>query len=97
MAANKPNATPKATKRPADYTKLADETELIRDGLASRVTKIDQHIAELLADVPHRAAIMQSVERRQNWAAQLYEVQARLDRYVGLRDRDASEGETPDA
>lgn len=89
MPTTKPNAKPKAPKRPADYAKLAGETELIRDGLSARVAKIDQHVAELLADVPHREAIMQSVNRRQNWAAQLYEVEARLARYVGLRDRSA--------
>lgn len=80
---------PRAPKAPANYAKLADETELIRDGLTNRVDKVKAHIAEMLRNVPERAAIMQAFERQANWAAQLYDVQARLDRYIALRDRPA--------
>lgn len=78
----------KTPKRPADYAKLADETELIRDGLKSHVDAAKAQLNELLKDVPKRAAIVQIMERHANRAAQLYEVQARLDRYVALRDRE---------
>lgn len=81
------------TKAPANYAKLADETELIRDGLASRITSIKGHLNKLLKDVPERAAIMQSFERYAAWMAQHAEVQSRLDRYIALRDRPASEAD----
>lgn len=91
MAKTTSNATPRAPKRPADYIKLADEAELVRDGLKSRVDRLKAHIANMLKDVPERAAIMQSFERQAHWQAQLYDVQARLDRYIALRDRPADE------
>lgn len=97
MPATKPKATPAKPKKPANYVKLADETELIRDGLQAKVDKVKAHIADMLKDVPERAAIMQSFERQANWQAQLYDVQARLDRYIGLRDRPADEVQTSDS
>lgn len=81
------------TKAPANYEKLADETELIRDGLDKRIHDIKGHLNGMLKDVPERAAIMQSFERLANWEAQRYDVQARLDRYIALRDRKPVEGE----
>lgn len=88
MAKTKSTSAPRAPKAPANYVKLAADTELVLDGLTARCEKTAAHLAELLADVPHSEAIMQSFRHLANWEAQRYEVQARYERYVSLRDRD---------
>lgn len=82
-------AKTQSTKAPANYAKLADETELIRDGLKSRVEGTRAMLNKHLKDIPERAAIMQTFERHAAWAAQLADVEQRLARYVSLRDRPA--------
>lgn len=85
------------TKAPANYAKLADETELIRDGLKSRIDGAKALLNKHMKDVPERAAIMQTFERYAGWIAQHAEVQARLDRYIALRDRPAEQPAKTDA
>lgn len=83
------NATAAKPKKPADYAKLADETELILDGLRARDDRLKAHLNTMLKAVPERAAIMLSFERFAVNKAQLVDVQARRDRYIALRDRPA--------
>lgn len=74
-------------KANADYTRLADEAELLHDGLSLRVKRTTDELKRLLADVPNRAAIMQAFDRHAVNVANQREVAARLARYVALRDR----------
>lgn len=84
-------------KAPANYAKLADDTELTVLGLEAKVAQIKRHMNTLLKDVPERAAIVQAAERMGSWAYQLTEARMRFDRYVALRDRPAGDesGDTP--
>lgn len=83
-------ATTTKTKAPANYRKLAEETELIKFGLEAKVAQVKANLNRMLKDVPERAAIMVSFERLAHWQCSLTEVTERYDRYVSLRDRDVS-------
>lgn len=74
-------------KANADYTRLADEAELLYDGIKARTAKTAKEITRLLADVPNRDAIMQVFQRHAYNVATEKDIKARLDRYVALRDR----------
>lgn len=78
-------------KANANYAKLADETELLLDGIRARTLRTAVEIKRLLKDVPESAAIMQVFERHAHNVATEREIGERYDRYVALRDapRDA--------
>lgn len=89
-------AKTRAPKRPADYAKLADETELLLDGIRARKDIVAKQLNSMLKDVPERAAIMQSFVKFADVSAQEREITARFDRYVSLRDR-SDKGDSPNA
>jgi len=74
-------------KANADYARLADETELLYDGIAARTKRTGAEIARLLKDVPNAEAIMQVFGRHAHNVATQNEIKARLDRYMALRDK----------
>lgn len=78
-------------KAPTDYARLADEAELLLDGITARVNRSAKEITRLLGDHPQREAIMQAFNRYATNVANQTEIQARHQRYVELRDamRDA--------
>jgi len=74
-------------KANADYARLADETELLFDGIQARTKRTAAEIKRLLADAPNREAIMQCFERHAYNVATERDIAARLERYVALRDK----------
>lgn len=74
-------------KASANYERLADETELLLLGMETRVKATQKELARLLGEVPNKAAIMQCFERHARNVATYDEIEARLERYVALRDR----------
>lgn len=79
-------------KANADYARLADETELLYDGIKARTGRTKRELERLLADVPNKAAVMQCFERHAHNVATETEIAARLARYVALRDRADKDG-----
>lgn len=74
-------------KANADYARLADETEMLYDGIKARADRSGAEIKRLLKDVPNAEAILQVFERHARNVATREDIKARLDRYVFLRDR----------
>lgn len=74
------------TKAPADYDRLADETEVRMDGFAARVANAMAGLDTLLKDHPKRAEVRKLVEFYARAAFDLHNEKAKLARYQELRD-----------
>ena len=80
---------PKATakpKAPADYARLADESEVRRDGFKARADRAMAAIGAELRDHPKAVEVRKLIEFYAKAAFDLHNEQATLARYVGLRD-----------
>lgn len=75
-------------KAPADYAKLADESEIRRDGFKARADRAMAAIEAELKDHPEAAEVRRTIEFYAKAAFDLHNESATLARYMGLRDRD---------
>ena len=83
-------------KASANYAKLANDTDILREGLTARVERTERELNRLLKDHPERVKVMQLVEHYAANRGALIETEERLERYQRLI-AEATDGSKPPA
>jgi hypothetical protein len=81
-------------KANADYARLADQAEVLRDGFQVRTERIMGEINKLLKGHPEAAKVSQLIASYAVQVRNELDAREQVERYVALRDRPPAEDGT---